>query len=530
MHGNSEENRGGALGAVASGALPRLGACALAALVFCAGCAVDQQKEVRLYRDVLDSSVARVAPYVPGETLNLPRAMALANQSDETLGLRGEDYVQALLNKNRAAAAFMPTVSFAPSFTIEQRATGDAATSTGPGSTGIGGAGTSTGAGGTGAISASTTSGGGGFRDWGSNLSRRIEAPVVGNINLFHGYGDVANLRAAEAQIAQRRELLLDVQATVLLNVAQVYYQVLRSDQSARVLANTLKVQEARLADVTQQLNNGLATKLAVAQTRAQADATRVLLVQAQSDVRNGLSTLALLIGVPAVTGPLADDFRVPAARPDEAEFERAAFASRQDLRAAEAALVAAREGVTVAFAQYYPSVSLNVAGFLYREFFSDASKWNAVLSANVPIFSAGIIEAEVRIAWSRLRQAALYESSVRRNVAHDVQVAYENLVTADLRIRELEDQVRAATEAFEQAQNAFKNALAINLDVLTAQDQQLNAELQLTGAKFDRAVFYLDLVRATGRMNEVARDGAAAPTTRPTTRPSSRPSSRTSS
>jgi len=36
--------------------------------------------------------------------------------------------------------------------------------------------------------------------------------------------------------------------------------------------------------------------------------------------------------------------------------------------------------------------------GFLYREFFSDASKWNAILAANLPIFSAGLIEADVRI------------------------------------------------------------------------------------------------------------------------------------
>jgi outer membrane protein TolC len=493
----------------------------IAALTLLAGCTVDQGKEVALYRDVLDASVPRVPDYAAGETLTLPRAMALANQNNEQLGLRGEDYVQALINKNRVAAAFLPTVSFQPSFTIEQRATGDAATSTGPGGTGIGTGGAGNG-GGSGTIGGSTSSGGGGFRDLGDHLARRLEAPVVGNINLFRGYGDVANLAAAQATIAQRRELLLDVQATVLLNVAQVYYQVLRSDRSAQVLANTLKVQDARLADVTQQFNNGLATRLSVAQTRAQADATRVLLVQAQSDVRNGRSTLALLIGVPAITGPLADDFVVPHDRPSEADFERTAFDTRQDLRAAVNAIEAAREGVRVAFAQYYPSVSLNVAGFLYREFFSDASKWNAVLSANVPIFAAGIIEADVRLAWSRLRQAALNESAVRRQVAHDVQVAYENLVTADVRIRELDDQVKAATEAFEQARNAFANNLAINLDVLSAQDQLLNAELQLTGAKFDRAVFYLDLIRATGRLNTLAtpRPPAAA-STQPATRPS---------
>jgi outer membrane protein TolC len=288
------------------------------------------------------------------------------------------------------------------------------------------------------------------------------------------------------------------------------------------VLANSLKVQEARLTDVEQQFKNGLATRLAVAQTRALADATRVTFIQAQSDVRNGRSTLALLIGVPAVRGPLSDWLPVPAEPKPEAEFESLAIENREDLRAAANGIDVARQEVDAAFAQYYPTVSLDVAGFLYREFYNDSSKWSAILVANIPIFSAGIIEADVRTAWSRLRQAALNESAVRRQVLHDVQIAYENLVTSDKRIHELQDEVEAADEAFRQAQNAFANNLAINLDVLQAQDQLLNAQLQLASAQFDRNVFFLDLVRASGRLNKAVSFNAAttAPATAPATRP----------
>jgi outer membrane protein TolC len=472
------------------------------------GCAVDQKKEVALYRDVLHGAVPPVAPYVEDERLTLPRAMALANQNNEQLGLSGEDYVQALIAKNRATAAFLPTVSFQPAFTIAERATGDGSSGTGPGGTGIANDGA-------GDLVFVTPGGGGEFRSSGG-VSRRFEAPVVGNVNLFRGLSDVANVRAAEAQIAQRRELLLDVQATILLNVAQVYYQILRSERSADVLANTLKVQEARLADVEQQFKNGLAIRLSVAQTKAQVDATRVLLTQARSDARNGRHLLALLVGVSSVNGPLADDFVAPDAREPLDDFEQRAIASRQDLRAAQAAIEAGRQGVSAAVGQYYPSVSLNVGGFMYREFYGDSSRWNAILAANVPVFSAGLIHADVRAAWSRLRQAALNESAVRRQVVYDVRSSYENLVTADQRIRDLREQFAATEEAYQQARNAFQNSLAINLDVLAAQDQLLNAQLQLTSAQFDRTIFYLDLVRATGRMFEVAATAATQPATQP--------------
>lgn len=504
----------------------------LVALAALTGCAVNQRKEVDLYRSVLDAHFPAPATYTEGEPLSLRQALLLANRNNEQLAMRGEDFVQALIAKNRAVAAFLPTVSFQPNYTIEQRARGEAGTSTGPGGTGIGAGGTG---GGTGTTNTGATSGGGGFRNTGQ-VAQRLEAPVVGNINLYRGFGDVANLANAEALAAERREELLDAQATILINVAQVYYQVLRSERSADVIRNSLRVQEARLADVEQQRRNGLAIQLTVAQTRAQVDSTRVTLIQAESDIRNGRHTLALLIGVDEVRGKLLEDITAPPhnARPSLAQFEQLALSTRQDVRAATAGVEAARQAVQVAIAQYYPSVSLNVTGFLYREFYTDASKWSSILSANLPIFSAGIIEADVRNAWSRLRQAALYESYLRRQVLRDVRQAYENLVTADERIAQLEDETRASMDAYQQAVNAYNNALAINLDVQIALDQLLNSQLQLTSAEFDRTVFWLDLVRSTGRMGDVVLAGPLSPApfnrppmTMPSSQPSTQPASR---
>ncbi|HVT89806.1 MAG TPA: TolC family protein [Tepidisphaeraceae bacterium] len=471
--------------------MKKLSATACAGLLLvAAGCQVNQQRDVAEYRKILDRNIAPTTAPAANEPLTLARAMALANQTDEQLGLSGEDYVQALIQKNRAVAAFLPTVSLQPGFTL-----GDRPSVNNPG----------------GNPSGINT----GFRVHGDTI-HRLEVPVVGNINVFRGFGDIANLHAVEAVIAQRRELLLDLQATILVNVAQTYYQVLRSEAAVGVLEHSVQLQQDRLTEVEQQFRNGLATRLAVAQTRSELDATRVTLIQAQSDVRNGRSTLALLIGMAAVPNPLIDGYVVPANVGVEEVFEQLAVQNRQDLIAAASGLEAARREVDVAISEYYPSVSLDVNGFLYREFYADASKWNALLSANLPIFSAGLIEADVRTAWSRLRQAALNESSVRRDVLHDVQVAYENLQTSRLRLRELADEVDASQESYNQALQAFRAGLATNLDAVAAQDSLLNAQLQLTGVQFDQTVFYLDLIRATGGLPLQATFPATAPASQP--------------
>src|SRR5262249_52753169 len=76
----------------------------LASLLGIAGCKVDQQAEVNAWREVIDPENTQIE-YVRGQPLGLEMAFALANHNNEVLGLRGEEYLQALIAKDRAAAA-----------------------------------------------------------------------------------------------------------------------------------------------------------------------------------------------------------------------------------------------------------------------------------------------------------------------------------------------------------------------------------------------------------------------------------------
>jgi len=441
---------------------------ALLAALAAAACAVDQDAEVALYRDVLDAVVPQPAARDPATPLSLREALALANRNNEQLATAGEDYVQALIRKRRIAARFVPTLTFAPTYEVEDRPTG--------------------------LLAGQSVS----YRRVGDTV-RRVEAPVSADVNLYNGGGDVASMRAAEAVITQRRELLLDLQANVLLDVARVYFRVLRAERSTRVLQSALQLQDARVVDAERQLRNGLSTTLTVAQFQAQREATHAGVAAAEGEARDARLALAVLIGEPEVAGPLGEGFVVPGERPDLAACERKAGEVRQDLHAAQAAVAAARENVEVAVAQYYPSLSLNVTGFLYREHADDASLWSALLSLNLPLFTGGRIHADVRDAWSRWRQANLDESLVRRRMVRDVRGAHNALHTADERFAALRREVQAAGDALRLAQSAFGNGLATTLDVLAAQDRMLAAQLDATDAEFDQAVAWLEILRATG-------------------------------
>jgi len=185
------------------------------------------------------------------------------------------------------------------------------------------------------------------------------------------------------------------------------------------------------------------------------------------------------------------------------AELRQRGLRDRRDLHAAAAAIEAAQQNVRVAMSQYYPSVSLDLNVFLYRESLPDARRWDAILRANLPIFSAGLIEADVREAWSQLRQAALLESLTRREIMQQIELAAHDLDAARRRSEELSTQLSAAEAAFAQAEQSYNVGLATNLERVIAQEALLAAQLEVVSAEYDQKVFHLELLRAIGALRE---------------------------
>jgi outer membrane protein TolC len=444
-------------------------ALAAIALVPAACKSVDHEQEIAEWRGVVDADAPRdIEPLQPGEALTLTRALVLANRFNESIGLSGEDYLQALIDKKRQLALLMPTINLVPTYFSRD-----------PGNL-------------TGAL----------------GQNHHFDVPVSAGYTNFLPYSQVASLYTAAATIEEKRAVLLDVKASVLLDVAQAYYQVLRAERSVDVLANSLSLQEERVRDVEAQNQVGVARTLDVAQAAAQAANTRVALVQARSNVVTARAALAFAIGavatpgVPSVDGTLADDFQVPAEVEPLAALEEDALAQRQDYIAAQNHVHTTLEAVDIAVGQYYPSVSLNLSYFLYRETVPDNSLWSALISANIPIFTFGRIHADVRSAWSVFRQAKLAESQLHRRIQEEVQTSYDNLATSKSRLVELTTQLKAAQEAFDQASDLVKFGRATNLERLIAQDQLLLAQLQLASEEFTLKVSYLELERLSGALN----------------------------
>jgi outer membrane protein TolC len=447
--------------------LIRSGLAWLAAAVFllASGCAVDQAREVQTYREVLDTGQAQPpAPFSPKESLTLSRALALANANNEQLAESGEDYLQALINKDRAFARFLPTIRFAPTYMRQEKSS---------------------------------------YAQGNSPISKflrdeTLDAPLQGSMNV-NPFQDAPALWAAASTAEQRRALLLDHQAILLLDVAQTFYQVMRSEKQVLVLANSVQVQQQRVNDMDVQRRVGVARPVDVAQSEAQLAGTRNALIRASNDVRNGRAMLAQLMGVPLVEGGLAGGFTVPSEIPPADRLLPLADEHRQDLQAAMLQVKAAAEALEAAWGGYFPSISLNLTRYLYRQSFPDDVDWTGLIQVDLPIFSAGLVHANVRTAYSKLRQAHLAESGLRRTVLRELRVAVDNVTADAQQINQLDIRLTAAREALRQADAAYRAGLGTNLQRLIAQDQLLSAELALTEEQFNHIVDFMRLLRVVG-------------------------------
>lgn len=441
-----------------------MGSCASAvlAVTLLGGC-VNWSGDVGLYRKVLDESHPATRPaFVPSDDLPLTHALALASADNEAIASRGEDYIQALAEKMRQAGTFLPTLTLGPSYTLSH-----------------------------------SNGGAGGSQGTNHQFSVPANAAATGSL------AQVSNQKAAGLAVRQRAQLLLNERETVLLQVVQSYYSVLRAERQAAVYENSLKLKAERVRDQEARQKLGNVRPLDVAQSQADLASTRAAMTQAQTDAANARSALARLMGVPAVTGLLTDQFEPPAGVADLASWRERASAQRQDLLAAAESVEAARASLEAAIRQYFPSVGINFNYYLHTDPTS-ALNWTGGISANIPLFSALTIEADIRRAWSVYRQSGLAESQTRRQVVDDINQSLQNLQGSRTIIADLQMQVEAAQRAFDLAERAYQLGSISNLDRLTQQDNLLAAQLSLISERFSEKSYYLGLLRSAGGLASV--------------------------
>lgn len=349
---------------------------------------------------------------------------------------------------------------------------------------------------------------------------------------LFQGGKLVNGSRAASAMRDAVRFDESEQQALVTLAVQRAYVEALYAARIAELQDSNLALASSRLEQVEQFQRAGQAARYDVLRARVERANIEPLAIQARSDRELALLELKRVLNVP-VDQPVALTSRIDAAAA-AAELaqltDTTESGDRAAVRSAESNLQAKRLGISVARADYFPTVSLflqsgysafpvigqgfpNSRGQLAESFcpagstpgrlcqnggfFSDRQ---AGLNISFPLFDGFRVRSNVDLARAQARLAELQLRQEREAVSVEIARARAELRRAQSLFAARQENSAEAAEAFRLATLRFSRGLSTQLEVSDAQLALLTAESTEARATYDLFLASADLARALGR------------------------------
>ncbi|HEX2848339.1 MAG TPA: efflux transporter outer membrane subunit [Chitinophagaceae bacterium] len=310
----------------------------------------------------------------------------------------------------------------------------------------------------------------------------------------------------ALTQYLQTTEALKAVQTQLVSEIAQGFFNLLMLDKQLEIARQNLALNDSFLTATKLLKDAGNVTGLAVQQAESQKQATALLIPSLEQDIALQENALQMLTG--QLPGKLARQTSLTALtlRDNLSTGLPVSMVSRRpDVRSDELALVIANTRVGIAQAEMYPSLNITASGGL--ESFKASNWFNipgslfglAAGSILQPVFRKGALKTQFEVSKLEREQAVI---KFRQTVLQaSTEVANALVQTNKLK----EQQIIAASQtdtlkkAVANAQLLFRSDLANYLEVITAQGNALQAELNLAQIQRSRLNAMVELYRALG-------------------------------
>ena len=318
-------------------------------------------------------------------------------------------------------------------------------------------------------------------------------------------FGRLTNAkREAKAVLEQSQAYKQAVQTQLVATVANSYYTLLMLDKQLDISRRTAEIWAENLRVMKALKKAGQTTEMAVAQIEASklsVDASLLSLEQQITEVENSLSSL---LGV------------VPQ-RIDRSTLDMQSFPDtlsvgvplqllqrRPDVRQSEAALAEAFYTTNRAYSAFYPAITLsgsagwtNAAGAII----SNPGEWlfSAVGALVQPLFNRGQNIANLKVAKARQEEALLTFRQTLLNAGTEVNDALLQWQVARRRLDLDRQQIISLQSAVRSSELLMRHSSQNYLEVLTARQTLLDAELSAVSDRFEEIQGVINLYHALG-------------------------------
>ena len=338
----------------------------------------------------------------------------------------------------------------------------------------------------------------------GEMTSKTYNIPVSASwqIDLF---GQILNpKRAAQVSLKQAIFNQQAVQTQLIASTANIYYTLLMLDRQLEITEGTANVLKQYVETMEAMYDYGNVNSAAIEQSRA----SYAQVVASLSDLRQSLTetenAFCLILNEPAHAierGRLEDqvlptDF--------SAGVPIQLLSNRPDVKAAEMTLAACYYNTNSARAAFYPQITLSgTAGWTNSSGAGIVNPGkllaNLIGSLTQPLFYRGTNIARLKQAKAQEEQAKIAFQTALLSAGNEVSNALSLYQNTQEKVNSRTMQVNSARKAAEDTKELFNLGTSTYLEVLTAEQSYLSAQLSEVSDTFDQMQAVINLYQALG-------------------------------
>ncbi|MEL1243150.1 TolC family protein [Flavobacterium sp. DGU11] len=325
-----------------------------------------------------------------------------------------------------------------------------------------------------------------------------LSMPLFSGFKLKNSIDASENIYKAQTFNAASTKEQLAMQAIML------YVNLYKAQQSVSLIQENLKSANQRVTDFTAMEQNGLLARNDLLKAQLQSSNIQLTLDDARKKASVINYQLVTLLKLPEGTQIQPGDAYFKNAKgitPSATEAE--AIGQRSDLEALRWQQKAAESDIKVAKGDYYPSFALS-AGYVALDIQNVVQVYNAVnFGVGVSYDISGIFKnnKKVKAAQSRAEETKYQVALLTDRVKVQVQEALENYNLSLKQNTVYTQALEQATENYRIVKDKYDNGLVDTNDLLEADVEKLQAQLNETFSKADMTQRYYELLNASGKL-----------------------------
>lgn len=334
------------------------------------------------------------------------------------------------------------------------------------------------------------------FDQYDLSASLSWEADIWGKIR--------SSKRAASATYLQTIAAHQAIKSNLVAGLASTYYQLLAMDEQKRLVLETIANREQSLETIIALKDAGSVTEVAVKQTEAQLISAKSMLLDIENNIKLLENTFSILLG------ETPQNIERSTLSEQEINIDLnigvpiQLLSNRPDVMAAEYALINSFELTNAARSSFYPSLRLTANGGLQSLNFDDFFNTNSLFASIVgsltqPIFNGRQIRTQYEVSKAQQEAALLnYKQSILL-ASKDVSDALYTYTTNEQKAILKQLEYEAYQEATLYSEELLNYGMANYLEVLTARENALNAQLNVINSNLGKLNAIVQLYKAVG-------------------------------